>query len=106
MASNTVHAWLKRAMCPAEEEAFLRESEAYAEHLGAALPRLLPAAKRAAQRTSTVELAHETIEAIVSQPDKQAQAEQSSVRAASPVLAIAPCKSGAGGQERKSVPNN
>ena len=40
----------------------LRESEAYAEHLGAALPRLLPAAKRAAQRTSTVELAHETIE--------------------------------------------
>ena len=42
MASNTVHAWLKRAMCPAEEEAFLRESEAYAEHLGAALPRLLP----------------------------------------------------------------
>ena len=107
MASNTVHAWLKRAMCPAEEEAFLRESEAYAEHLGAALPRLLPAAKRAAQRTGIVELAPETIEAIISQPDKQAQAEQSSVReAANPVLAMEPCKSGAGGQERSSVPNN
>ena len=94
-------------MCLAEEEAFLRESEAYAEHLGAALPRLLPAAKRAAQRTSIVELAPETIEATVLQPDEQAQAEHTGVReTASPVPAMEPCKSGAGGQERKSVLNH
>ena len=103
----SMHAWLKCAMCPAEEEAFQRESEAYAEHLGAALPRLLPAAKGAAQRTSIVELAPEPVEANILQPDKRPQAEQSCVReTASPMLAMDPCKSGAGGLERKDVPNN
>ena len=103
----STHAWLKCAMCPAEEEAFLRESEAYAEHLGAALPRLLPAAKSAAQRTGIVELAPETVEATILQPDEEAQAEQLSVReTASPVLAMEPCKSGADGQKCNGVLNN
>ena len=94
-------------MCPAEKEAFLRESEAYTEHLGAALPRLLPAANGAAQLTNILELAPETVEATILQPDEQAQAEPISVReTASPVLAMEPRKSGADEQERESVLNN
>lgn len=92
---------------PAEEEAFVRESEAYAEHLGAALPRLLPAAKGAAQRTGIVELAPETVGATILQLDEQAQAEASSVReTANQMLAMDACKSGAGGLERKDILNN
>ena len=108
MASNAIWAGPECALYPAEEErAFLRESEAYAEHLHAALPRLLPATKGAAQRTSIVELAPETVEATILQPDEEAQAEQSSVRErANPTLALDPCKSEAGGLERKNVLNN
>ena len=95
-------------VCPAEEaresEAFLRESETYAEHLGAALPRLLP--ERAAQRGSIVELAPETADASLLWPDEQAQAEHSSVKETSQAVpAMESCESGTGGLEHSGVLN-
>ena len=85
----------------------MRESAAYTEHLGAALPRLLPAAEGAAQRVSIAELAPETAEASLLQPDEQEHAEGSSVREiAKPMPIMAPSKSGAGRLKHKIVLNS
>ena len=107
VASSAVDSGAECAVRPAEEErAFLCGSAAYAEHLGAALPRLLPAAKGDAQRTSIVKPAPETTEASLLQPDEQAQEQHTGVRVTSKtVLAAELCNSGAGGLDRRSVSN-